>query len=65
ELGEYLGLHKSSALRRLEKAEEAGLVINEADRRYKPGRYRTTGMTMSTADLLPTPEMVATLWRRQ
>jgi hypothetical protein len=61
QVGTYLGIHKASALRRLEKAIEAGFVINLERRRYAPGLYRTSGLAMPTTDLLPTAEVLAKL----
>jgi hypothetical protein len=63
EIGGYLGLDTSVALRRLQRAVEAGLVINLQARRHRPGQYRAADITLANLDLLPTPQKLERAWR--
>jgi hypothetical protein len=56
DVGRALGLNKSSALRRLQSAEEAGLVVNLEPRRFSPGLYRIADAAKQGLDVLPSPQ---------
>jgi hypothetical protein len=54
-----LKLDRSVVTRRLNKAADAGLIINVETKPGRPGRWRATGEESSKESLLPTPEEVA------
>jgi len=49
-----LKLDRSATYRRLSAAEDAGYVVNLAERRGQAGKYRTTGQEPSIGEVLPT-----------
>jgi hypothetical protein len=62
-VADYLALDKSSAHRRLQNAVLAGLVINLETRSNCPGKYRTSQITGTALDVLPSWERLDAAWR--
>jgi len=58
EIGKHLKLDKSSALRRLKRAQDRDLVVNLEDRRGQPGRYRPAEAIPEAVDILPDPSIL-------
>jgi len=58
EIGKQLKLDKSSALRRLKRAQDRDLVVNLEDRRGQPGRYRPAEAIPEAVDILPDPSIL-------
>jgi hypothetical protein len=56
DVGKLLGLDKSAARRRLQRAQGADLVANLETKRGAPGRYRTTGQWGEAVVILPPAE---------
>ena len=55
-VGKKLRLDRSTALRRLQQAEDGGFVTNLEERRGRPGKYRCTGEQVEAIDMMPTVE---------
>jgi hypothetical protein len=61
EVGQRLKLDKSSALRRLRKAQDHDLVVNLETQRGQPGRYRPAEAIPEAVDILPDPSTLVQL----
>jgi phage/plasmid primase-like uncharacterized protein/DNA-binding MarR family transcriptional regulator len=62
EIAAELRLDRSSASRRLRKAEDSGLVVNVEQRRGHPKHYRTTGEELATTEMLPSTDTLRAAW---
>jgi hypothetical protein len=63
-VAQYLGLDASTAWRRLQKAEAAGLIMNLQARRHRPGLYRAADTaSVASLEVLPTPQRLERAWR--
>jgi hypothetical protein len=62
-VADHLRLDKSSAYRRLQSALHAGLVVNLETRSNYPGQYRTSEITGTALDVLPSWERLDAAWR--
>jgi hypothetical protein len=63
DVAKHLDINKSSSLRRLQGALEAGLVVNLQTHPNRPGAYRVSE-AVNALTVLPTPEALAEAWRK-